>query len=143
MLQRLDQIVGSKARQPWLPDGYVAGWATADPAKIAEAVAPGYHFHDPLVGIFSRRSMHEYFELLQTKFARAGAIRRQDVAFFLQGPLTGRSGKLQFWREAPGVGLIGVAQIEVGPRGVIAERVAYDLNIASDLLWRALNGNGS
>ena len=142
MLQRLDQAHDHKAARPWLPDCYVAGWATADPTKIVEATAPGYHLHDPLVGIFSRRSLNEYFEMLQARLARAGAIRRQDIAFFFQGPMTGRTGKLQFWREAPGVGLSGVAQIEVGPRGVIAERVAYDLNLASDLLWRALNGNG-
>jgi hypothetical protein len=43
-------------------------------------------------------------------------------------------GKLQFWREAPRIGLTGVAWIEIGELGVSAERVAYDLNVASDLL---------
>jgi hypothetical protein len=46
--------------------------------------------------------------------------------------------ELQFWREAPGIGFTGVAEIEIGERGVVAERVAYDLNLASDILRRAL-----
>jgi hypothetical protein len=45
--------------------------------------------------------------------------------------------ELQFWREAPRIGLTGVAEIEIGERGVVAERVAYDLNLASDMLCRA------
>jgi hypothetical protein len=31
-----------------------------------------------------------------------------------------------------------VAEIEIDERGVAAERVAYDLNLASDVLCRAL-----
>jgi len=31
-----------------------------------------------------------------------------------------------------------VAKIELGERGVVAERVAYDLNMASDILCRAM-----
>jgi hypothetical protein len=46
--------------------------------------------------------------------------------------------ELQFWREAPRIGLTGVAEIEVGEQGVIAECVAYDLNMASDILCRTL-----
>jgi hypothetical protein len=46
--------------------------------------------------------------------------------------------ELQFWREAPRIGLTGVAEIEIGEQGVVAERVAYDLNLASDILRRAL-----
>ena len=45
---------------------------------------------------------------------------------------------LQFWREAPRIGLTGISQIVVGERGVIAEGVAYDLNEASDMLRRVL-----
>ena len=44
--------------------------------------------------------------------------------------------ELQFWREAPRIGLTGVAEIEIGERGVVAERVAYDLNLASEILCR-------
>ena len=44
---------------------------------------------------------------------------------------------LQFWREAPRIGLTGVAWIEIGELGVSAESVAYDLNMASELLHRA------
>ena len=43
----------------------------------------------------------------------------------------------QFWREAPRIRLTGVAEIEIGERGVEAERVAYDLNLASGILCRA------
>ena len=46
--------------------------------------------------------------------------------------------ELQFWREAPRIGLTGVAEIEIGEQGITAERVAYDLNLASDILRRAL-----
>jgi signal transduction histidine kinase len=56
------------------------------------------------------------------------------MAFFLRGPMDARSNELQFWREAPRIGLTGIARIEVGERGVSAECVAYDLNVASDLL---------
>ena len=45
--------------------------------------------------------------------------------------------ELQYWREAPQIGLTGVTEIEIGERGVAAERVAYDLNLASDVLCRA------
>jgi hypothetical protein len=63
-------------------------------------------------------------------------MRLADVAFFLSGPMDRPSdvGSLQFWREAPRIGLTGVAEIEVREQGVIAERVAYDLNLASDTL---------
>jgi hypothetical protein len=35
----------------------------------------------------SRRRLHEYFDLLQDRLSRAGAIRRTDIAFFLRGPM--------------------------------------------------------
>jgi hypothetical protein len=41
---------------------------------------------------------------------------------------------LQFWREAPRLGLTGVGEIEIGRLGVISEHVTYDLNLASDML---------
>ena len=43
-------------------------------------------------------------------------------------------GALEFWREAPRLGLTDTSLITVGPLGVISERVAYDLNMASDRL---------
>jgi hypothetical protein len=134
MLQRLDRAGSEQALQEWLLDYYIRGWAEADPVRILEATAPNYHFHDPLVGLFSRQSLAHYFEMLRTKCARAGAIERCDLAFVLRGPINGSQ---QFWREAPGIGLSGIAEIVVGPYGVITERVAYDLNLASDLLRRA------
>jgi hypothetical protein len=134
MLQRLDRAGSEQALQEWLLDYYIRGWAEADPVRILEATAPNYRFHDPLVGLFSRQSLAHYFEILRGTCARAGAIERCDLAFVLRGPINGSQ---QFWREAPRIGLTGIAQIVVGPYGVITERVAYDLNLASDLLRRA------
>jgi hypothetical protein len=37
-------------------------------------------------------------------------------------------------REAPRLGLTGITFITIGDRGIIAERVAYDLNLAMDVL---------
>jgi hypothetical protein len=47
---------------------------------------------------------------------------------------TSGHGELQFWREAPSLGLTGTSLITVGPGGVTSERVAYDLNMASEQL---------
>jgi hypothetical protein len=49
-----------------------------------------------------------------------------------------RHDELEFWREAPRIGLTGIAQIKASPQGVLAERVGYDLNLASDVLSRSL-----
>ena len=107
--------------------------------KILDTTAPSYRFTDPFVGSFDSRSLHKYFDLLQDRFSCTGAISRRELAFFLQGPMKLRShNELQFWREAPRIGLTGVAEIEIGERGIVAERVAYDLNMASDMLCRAL-----
>jgi hypothetical protein len=117
-------------------DWYLEGWAEANLTKIFAATAHGYRFDDPLVGAFSRWSFPVYFEHLRGRFARAGAIAPQDFAFFSHGPMNGprRRGQLKFFREAPRLGLTGVAFITIGDRGIIAESVAYDLNLASDLL---------
>ena len=117
---------------------YLEGWAESDLGKILDATAPGYRFRDAFVGTFSRGSLREYFDLLRERLSRAGAIGRPDIAFFLRGPMDRPSSLngLQFWREAPRVGLTGISRIVVGQRGVIAEAVAYDLNEASDMLCR-------
>jgi hypothetical protein len=47
-------------------------------------------------------------------------------------------GELQLWREAPRLGLTGLSVITVGPLGVTSERVAYDLNMASEQLRQPL-----
>ena len=122
-----------------LLDRYLEGWAEANSAKILAGTAHGYHFRDPFVGSFFRPTLHEYFDLLQDRLSRAGVMRLADVAFFLNGPMGRPSevGGLQFWREAPRIGLTGVTEIEVREQGVIAERVAYDLNLASDTLRHA------
>jgi hypothetical protein len=124
-----------KSRNPLL-DCYLEGWAEANLAKILAATSPGYRFHDPFVGRFSRTSLHEYFDRVQNRLSCSGAIALQDMAFFLSGPMDASPNELQFWREAPRIGLTGVAWIEIGELGVRAESVAYDLNVASDLLRR-------
>jgi hypothetical protein len=125
---------------------YLEGWAEANPAKILDATDAGYCFHDPLVGFYSRGSLSEYFERLRARFARTGAIGRQDLSFQLRGPMDqlSRHDELEFWREAPCIGLTGISQINAGPRGVLAESVAYDLNLASDILSRSFpDGRGT
>ena len=120
-----------------LLDRYIGGWAETDLEKILKATAPSYRFTDPFVGSFDARSLHKYFDLVQDRLSCTGAISRRELAFFLQGPMNLRSPQeLQFWREAPRIGLTGVAEIEIGEQGVVAERVAYDLNLASDMLCR-------
>ena len=140
VVQFLDRVRDQKASRTSLLDRYIEGWAEADLDKILDATAPSYRFTDPFVGSFSGRSLCEYFGLLQDRLSRAGAIGQPELAFFLRGPMERQSYArgLQFWREAPRVGLTGVAEIEIGERGVITERVAYDPNLASDMLCRAL-----
>jgi hypothetical protein len=88
-----------KLLDPWpienlLLKCYLESWAEANSATILAATAPGYHFHDPFVG-------------LQNGSSRAGTMRRTNAAFFLSGPVDrpAHAGKLQLWREAPRVGL--------------------------------------
>ena len=120
--------------EDWLLDTYFEGWAEADADLILSATAPNYCFHDPLVGRFARLSLPRYFTLLHEKFARAGAMKRRDVAFILRGPMIHGQ---QFWREAPALGLTGTSEIILGPHGIVSERVAYDLNLACGQLRRA------
>jgi hypothetical protein len=115
---------------------YLEGWAEANPAKILAATDAGFSFHDPLVGFYSRRSLPEYFERLQARFAYAGKVSRQDLSFHLRGPMDrlSRDDELAFWREAPQIGLTGISLIKASPRGVLAESVTYDHNLASGVL---------
>jgi len=119
---------------------YLEGWAEADPAKIADATAEDYDFYDPLVGRYSRRTLPQYFALLQSRFAAAGVARVQDLAFTLRGPTSDSctAARRQYWREASHLGLTGMSEILVTDRGVAAEVVAYDLNLATDTLQRHL-----
>jgi hypothetical protein len=121
-------------------DRYLEGWAKLNLEEIVDATAAGYCFCDPLVGTFSRWSLPEYFDVLMYGCSRAGAVKRRDVAFELHGPMEGLShlGGVWFWREVPRIGLTGVTQIKVGEQGVIGESVAYEGNLASDTLRRAV-----
>jgi hypothetical protein len=134
MLQRYDSRDWPRT-EDWLLDTYSEGWAEADADMILSATAPTYCFNDPLVGRFARMSLPLYFFLLHEKFARAGAMKRHDVAFNLRGPMIGTYGRV-FWREAPALGLTGTSEIVVGPHGIVSERVAYDLNLACGQLVR-------
>jgi len=123
---------------PWscLLDRYLEGWAEANLGKIFAATTHGYCFDDPLVGQFSRWNFPAYFERLQARFACAGATGPQDLAFVIRGPMDGplQRGRLKFFREAPRLGLTGITFITISERGVVAENVAYDLNLACDVL---------
>jgi len=134
----LDRVRNQNANPNSPLNQYIEGWAQTDLEKILDATAPSYRFTDPFVGSFDGRSLHKYFDLLKDRLSCTGAISRRELAFFLRGPMKWSHNELQFWREAPRMGLTGVAEIEIGERGVAAERVAYDLNLASDILCRAL-----
>ena len=120
-------------------DRYLEGWAKLNLEEIVDATATGYCFCDPLVGSFSRWSLPDYFDVVMHACSRAGAVKRRDIAFELHGPMEGLThlGGIWFWREAPRIGLTGVTQIEVGTQGVIGESVAYEGNLASEMLRRA------
>ena len=135
--QFVTRVGDQNARRIAALDRYVEGWAEADVDKLLGATGPGYQFTDPLVGSFSGRLLCEYFGELQRRFSRAGTIAKRELAFFLHDPMEHVRG-LRFWREAPSVGLTGVAEVQIGERGVVAERVAYDGNLASDILRRAV-----
>ena len=138
VVQFPDNVCDRNANPASPLDQYIEGWVQTDLEKILDATAPGYRFTDPFLGSFVGWSLHKYFDLLQDRLSRL-AIGPRDLAFFLQGPMKQRSPQeLQFWREAPRIGLTGVAEIEIGERGVEAERVAYDLNLASGILCRGL-----
>ena len=112
---------------------YLEGWAEADPAE-------NYEFYDPLVGCYSRRTLPQYFALLRSRFAAAGVARVQDLAFTLRGPMSGpfNAARRQYWRESFHLGHTGISEILVTHRGVASEAVAYDLNLASDILCQAV-----
>ena len=98
---------------------YLAGWNEVDPDKIVAATAPDYCFDDPFVD--AARSL-----ILLDSHCSGRLVRRL------------RRGQRQYFREAPALGLTGVTTITIGELGVVAERVAYDLNLASDVLRRRL-----
>jgi hypothetical protein len=117
---------------------YLAGWKEVDPDKIVAATAPDYCFDDPLVGQFSQKSLPTYFRHLHARFVPTGAPGGREYTFCFHGPIDEPPHRSQrhYIREAPALGLTGVTTITIEERGVVAERVAYDLNLASDMLRR-------
>jgi hypothetical protein len=116
---------------------YLDGWVEANPAKIADATTDDYDFHDPLVGHFSRSTLPRYFMLLRSRFTLAGVSATGDLAFRLHGPMSSAAphpARRQYWREAPHLGLTGIAELAVRDGRVVAEAVVYDLNMASETL---------
>jgi hypothetical protein len=63
----LDRAHDQKASRTSTLDRYLEGWAEANLGKILDATAPKYRFRDPFVGSFTRRRLHEYFDLLQDR----------------------------------------------------------------------------
>jgi hypothetical protein len=115
---------------------YLRGWAQADPALIVKATAEGYDFYDPFVGHFSRRTLAQYFVLLRARLSVGRIIRWPELGFNLRGPMQSKTWGFdyRYWREAPLLGLTGASSIVMTHEGVIAETVAYDLNVACDWL---------
>lgn len=119
---------------------YIEGWTTADAGTIRSATARSYRFVDPLIGDFSRWSLDGYFERLGAAFRVTASGRLSAIRINLVGPMseTKINGEYVFWREVPDLGLTGVASLVVGSKGVIAERVCYDLNLAIEILRREM-----
>jgi hypothetical protein len=114
---------------------YIEGWSEADAAKIADATVDDYDFHDPLVGHFSKRTLAQYFALLRSRFADTSLLGEHHLGFMLRGPFSScNEPRQRYWREAPCLGLSGTADIIVTSGGVAAEAVAYELNIACEVL---------
>ena len=91
VVQLLDTVRDQNANPTSPLDRYIEGWAQTDLEKILEATAPSYRFTDPFVGSFDARTLHKYFDLVQDRLSRTGAISRRELAFFLQGPMKLRS----------------------------------------------------
>jgi hypothetical protein len=137
---RACRACGAAKTRTRLLDLYLEGWAEANAGKIFAASAPGYRFDDPLVGQYSRWTLPLYLEQLRLRFADTGPVATGDLAFLLRRQPDGAwpYGDLHFFREAPRLGLSGVSIITVGARGVRAESVSYDLNLASEVLRASL-----
>jgi hypothetical protein len=117
---------------------YIGGWAEADPVKIASATAPAYRFDDPFVGTFASLALPRYFQALTVRVGLGAFVARKHLSFVLRGPMDTLSSKDEqpFWREATLLGITGTSLITVSPGGVMSERVACDLNLASEQLRR-------
>jgi hypothetical protein len=125
-------------RNEWLAR-YLEGWAEVSPGKIRAATAPEYCLNDPFIGSFSRWSIGGYLKRLHWKFVCADYFTSMhDLAIVMHGPMPEslQQAPLKYFREAPKLGLTGIACITVGDSGVTGETVAYDLSLASEILRR-------
>ena len=77
VVQFLDRVRDQNANPTSPLNRYIEGWAQTDLEKLLDATAPSYRFTDPLVGSFSGRLLHEYFDTLQCRFSRAAAVQWQ------------------------------------------------------------------
>jgi hypothetical protein len=86
--------------------------------------------------MFSASALPGYFEAPRSRNRLGTLAGHHHVAFLLRGPMDVLSerGELQFCREALHLGLTGISLIRVGASGVISERVAYNLSMASEQL---------
>jgi hypothetical protein len=110
--------------------------------KIARATTPAYRFDDPFVGTFATLTLQRYFQALRSRVGLGALVGREHLSFVLRGPMDApfSNGEQQYWREAAHLGLTGTSLITLGPDGVMSERVAYDLNLASEQLrWPTCN----
>ena len=114
---------------------YIAGWAVADPARIAAAAAADYRFEDPLVGVFDRHSLEDYLTLLRQRvgFGTPG-VRGCKVSFERYPALLPPDGPIRFWRSLPETGLAGTSEIELDASGVRREIVCYEMSLATEQL---------
>ena len=118
--------------------GYMQGWAEADPDRIRAVTPCSYVLDDPVLGIFGRENIEDYFALIADLFEGTGRVDRRDVIFCLHGPVwpTTATPHLLFWREAPRLGLSGISRIDLECGRVCREHVTYDLSLAVDVLRR-------
>ena len=107
VVQLVDRLSDHGTARKLLLDCYREGWAEANLTKILAATTPRYRFHDPLVGSFSRWSLYDYFDHVQDRLSRSGAIGLQDMAFFLRGRMGACPTDFSFGGRRPKSGLLG------------------------------------
>jgi uncharacterized protein YjiS (DUF1127 family) len=87
VLQLLDPAGDQRASRTSPLGCYLEGWAEADLGKILDATVSRYPFRDPFVGIFSRHSLHEYFNLVIATASCRQERPVSDTVFPTRSPL--------------------------------------------------------